>query len=98
MQASNDNKTWTVLHKVEKDENFHFCETKTFELKDKPSPYTYFRFVLDEEYPGCITCMQINQIELYGETVTSSLYSSFTDDNDDDESISIIGRVNKDEQ
>ena len=40
--------------------------------------------------------MQINQIELYGETV-SSAYSSLTDDNDD-ESISIIGRVRKGER
>ena len=97
LQASNDNRTWTILNKVEKDESFHYCETKTFELKEKSSPYTYFRFVLDEEYPGCIKCMQINQIELYGETV-SSVYSSFPDNDDEDESISIIGRVNKGEQ
>jgi len=97
LQASNDNKTWTVLHKVQKDERFDFCETKTFELKGKSSPYTYFRFVLDEEYPNCIKCMQINQIELYGETV-SSVYSSFTNNDDEDESISIIGRVKKGEQ
>jgi hypothetical protein len=97
LQASNDNKTWTVLHKVVKDERFDYCETKTFQLKEKSSPYTYFRFVLDEEYPGCIKCMQISQIELYGET-TASVYSSFSDDNDDDDSISIIGRVKRDEQ
>jgi hypothetical protein len=36
--------------------------------------------------------MQINQIELYGETI-----SSFTDDNDEDDSISISGRVKKGE-
>jgi hypothetical protein len=39
--------------------------------------------------------MQINQIEFYGETTAS--VCSFTDNNDDDESISIIGRINKDE-
>ena len=50
LQVSNGNKTWTVLHKVEKDESFRFCETKTFELKRKSPPLTYFRFVLDEEY------------------------------------------------
>jgi hypothetical protein len=84
-----------MLH--ENDEKFEFCQTNTFEFESKSAPFTYFRFVLDEEYPGCIKCMQINQIELYGET-TASLYSSFTDDNDEDESISIIGRVKKDEQ
>ena len=41
--------------------------------------------------------MQINQIELYGETI-SSLYSSFIDNDDEDESISIIGRVKRNEQ
>ena len=87
--------SWTILHKVEKDESFGFCETKTFELKGKPSTFTYFRFVLDEEFPNCIKCMQINQIEFYGETTAS--VCSFTDNNDDDESISIIGRINKDE-
>ena len=43
--------------------------------------------------------MQINQIELYGEMIVS-VYSSFTDNDNDneDDSISIIGRVKRDEQ
>ena len=96
LRASNDNKTWTVLHKVEKDRTFDYCGTKTFELAEMSSPYRYFRFVLDEEWPNCPKCMQINQIEFYGETV-SSQYASYSDSSDDDESISIIGRIKKDE-
>ena len=97
LQASNDNRTWTILHKVEKDKRFDFCQTKTFELKEMSQPYTYFRFVLDEEYPNCYKCMQINQIELYGEAIASG-YTAYSDISDDDESISIIGRVKKGDQ
>ena len=97
LRASNDNKTWKVLHKVEKDKNFNFCETKTFEIVDSTTPYTFFRFMLDEEWPNCPKCLQINQLELYGETVASSSYT-FSDSSDDDESISIIGRIKKSEQ
>ena len=94
--ASNDNVTWKVIHKVEKDRSFDYCGTKTFELEKISEPYTYFRFVLDEEWPSCPKCMQINQIELYGETIGSGYI--FSESNDDDESISIIGRVKKGDQ
>ena len=97
LQASNDNKTWKVLHKVEKDNKFYACQTKTFELKQQSMPYSFFRFVLDEEWPGCVKCMQVNQIELYGDVIDSG-NSYYHDGNDDDESVSIIGRVKKDEQ
>ena len=85
--ASNDNATWTVLYKAEKDKTFYLCQTKTFEIPN-PKAYTYYRFVLDEEWPGCSKCMQINQIELYGETFASNFVSY--ESQDDDESISII--------
>ena len=98
LQGSNDNKTWTVLHKVEKDNSFYYCSTKTFDLPKETIAYTFLRFVLDKEWPGCPKCMQINQIELYGETISSG-FSSFNDNNnDDDESISIIGRIKKGDQ
>ena len=95
LHASNDNITWTVLHKVEKDKNFDFCGAKTFALEKQTIPYKYFRFVLDEEWPDCPKCMQVNELELYGETVSSGYLSS--DNTDDEESISIIGRVKKSE-
>ena len=96
LHGSNDNKTWTLLHKVENDKTFEFCATKTFEIKENKTPYTFLRFVLDQEWPNCQKCMQINQIEFYGETVSSS-FSSYGDYSDDDESISIIGRIKKGE-
>ena len=94
LQGSNDNRTWKTLHKVEKDKYFYDCEVKTFDLDKQSEEFTYIRFILDEQRPGCLNCMQLNQIELYGNTVDSS--SSY-ESNDEDESISIIGRVKRDE-
>ena len=93
--ASNDNKTWKTLYKVEKDNTFYYCLTKTFEIKNV-APYKYYKFVLDEEWPGCPKCMEINQIELYGEAFSSDL--AYDENADDEESISIIGRVSKKEE
>lgn len=94
--GSNDNKTWHVIHKVDKDRNFNVCQTKTFELDKKTAPYVFFRFMLDEEWPGCPKCMQVNQIELYGELVSNG-YISSDESQEDEESISIIGRIKRDE-
>ena len=94
--GSNDNKTWTVIHKVVKDQSVDYCGIKTVELKEKTQPFTYIRIALDEGWPGCPKCMQLNQVEFYGETVASQ-YASYSDSSDDDESISIIGRIKKDE-
>ena len=95
LHASNDNKTWKVIHKVDKDRTFHFCEAKTYTIKE-PALYTYYKFVLDEEFPGCLKCLQINQFEFYGDAVSVG----YTHDGnyDEDESVSIIGRVKKGEQ
>ena len=94
--GSNDNRTWTVLHKVEKDTTFRYCQLKTFEIQ-KTQAFRFLRFVLDEEKPGCQKCMQINQIEFYGEALTSpfSDFNSFEDDGENEESISIIGKVKR---
>ena len=88
--GSNDNQTWKILHKVEKgDDYIHWCQFKTYPIELKES-FKFIRFVADEERPGCPRCLQINQIELYGQLFDS--YESFEDE-DTDESISIIGKV-----
>ena len=90
LHGSNDNKTWKVIHKVVKDKSVGICGTKTIEFNSLTEPYTYLRLVQDEEWPNCIKCLQINQIEFYGETVNAIVSG---EESDDDESISIIGRV-----
>ena len=48
--ASNDNKTWTLIHKVERENKFYYCLTKEYQLEQQTIPYTYFRLTLDEEW------------------------------------------------
>ena len=93
LEGSNDNITWDIVYKIQKDTTFHYCEFKTFTL-DTTYTYRFFRFILDEEYGDCIFCMQINQIDFYGDT----FYSPFPNRpfvEDIDEPISIIGKIKK---
>lgn len=91
LHGSNDNLTWKTIYKAEKEKNFYFCAFRTYEFPQTEA-FKYVKFVLDEPYPGCPLCMQINQIELYGDFVDSEL----SDENDDgDESVSIIGKVKR---
>ena len=93
--GSNDNITWQTIHQVVKETSFRFCEVKTYEF-ELSQPYKYVRFRMDQEKPGCPKCMQINQVELYGETVFSPFASSYEGDDENEESISIIGKVKRD--
>ena len=95
LQGSNDNKTWTTIHKVERADDYDYCQTRNYEFK-KTQPFTFIRFVMDQERPGCIPCMQLNQMELYGNVVDGG-YSYNSDSDDNEESVSIIGRVEKSE-
>ena len=93
--GSNDNKTWVTIHSVEKDSSFLWCQTKEFEF-EMTRPFNYIRFRMDQERPGCPKCMQVNQIELYGEIISSPYgYSTLEDEEENEESISIIGKVKK---
>ena len=90
LQGSNDNQTWTTIHQAEKDENIYLCTFKTYKFK-KTESFRFVRFVMDKEYPGCPFCMQINQIDFYGELSNSP----FAEDEENDESVSIIGKINR---
>ena len=92
LQGSNDNVTWKTIHSTEKNKNFRYCEYQTYEFP-LTEPFTYVRFVSDERFPGCPHCIQINQIELYGEAFNSYFVPDF--DNEDEESVSIIGKVDR---
>ena len=95
--GSNDNNTWKTIHSVVKDKMFRVCETKTFQIENEQQSFRFIKFQMDEEYPHCPICLQINQIELYGKTVKTNLYNEIDTENDD-ESVSIIGKIRKDEQ
>ena len=91
LQGSNDNKTWKVIHKVENEKKFEFCEFRTYKF-EKTESFRYVRFIQEKEHPGCPFCMQINQLELYGEKI-DNLFNGETEEND--ESVSIIGKFNR---
>ena len=95
LQGSNDNRTWETIHKVEKEDEFWGCKTMTYEFKEATKSYRIVRLVQDEEYPNCPFCMQINQVELYGTTKSSSDIFDTEDYIENDESVSIIGKIDR---
>ena len=95
LQASNDNHTWKVIHQVQRDQDrIRFCEFRTFEFP-MTEAFQFFRIVQDKEEPGCLKCMQINQIEFYGETINSLPFFIGNEYEDNEESVSIIGKVKR---
>ena len=96
LEGSNNNIDWFTIHKIEGKKDFYYCKYETYEFP-KTQSYRYVRLVLDQEWNACPRCMQINQIEFYGEAIQTS--GDFVPDlnnfneNDNDESVSIIGKV-----
>ena len=94
--GSNDNKTWKTIHKVEKDVRYYPCLYKTFTF-NKTEPFKFLRIQADETFPRCPKCLQLNEIEIHGEEVPfDEIFSE--ENNEFDESISIIGKVTKGDQ
>ena len=88
--GSNDNKTWTKIHSVEKDQELGICEEKSFQV-DKKGSFSMFKLIQDEPEPGCWYCMAISRLELYG---TLSEDDNVEEASSEDE-VSIIGRIKK---
>ena len=91
LQGSNDNITWKTIHKVEKESNLFYCTFKTYDIPGSSEAFKYIRIIQDEEKSYCPFCMQINQIEFYGTLVDS--FGEYLSNEDDDESVSIIGKI-----
>ena len=89
--GSNDNKTWKTIHHLEKVSDVWGCKTVTYSF-EKTEGFRYIRFVQEKEYPYCPKCMQLNQFELYGETFSSPNFENLDDDENED-SVSIIGKI-----
>ena len=91
LYGSNDNKTWKLIHKVEKDSNYRYCDVRHYTFA-QTEQFVFIKFVQDAPYPGCMHCMAINKFELYGDVLNSEYVN---DDIEADETVSIIGRVEK---
>ena len=94
VQGSNDNATWVTIHKIEKKSEFYYCKYETYEFPETQY-FNFVRILLTEEYPHCPYCMVINEIDLYGSTTDS--YDFFEESDENEESVSIIGKVKRDE-
>lgn len=95
LQISDDNKTWTDVHSVEKDWKMEYCSEKTYNL-EKTYIAKFVRLIQTENCPGDPPCLAINRIELLGGTIDDSNESDdFTSFHDDDEDVSIIGHISK---
>lgn len=94
---SDDNETWTEVHRVVKEKTLRRCNEKTFNL-DKEYTTRFVRIYQNEPCPGEPPCISLNKIELLGTTIrddqaNSEDFVSFHDD--DEEDVSIIGHISK---
>ena len=94
LQGSHDNKTWITLHTVKADRQFYYCANRHYDFESKEA-YEYIRLIQDEPWPGCNYCICINKLELYGSVRSSSNYYESFEDGDSDDTVSIIGKINK---
>ena len=97
LQVSNDNKTWTEVHRM-KDEKMRRCKENTYNL-DKTYEAKYVRLIQNEACPGDPLCIALNKFELFGDIISEDSnvhdddFVSYHDDDDDD--VSIIGHISK---
>ena len=95
LQGSNDNTTWKTIHTVDQDNEIWACVNRSYQL-NSPVEFEFFRLFLLKPRPYCANCMAINKFELYGEE--SQSFDSYENEDDNDESVSIIGKVIKDNE
>ena len=91
LQGSNDNVTWVTIHKVEADKKFYDCANRYYDIVNHNRAFKYIRLIQDQPWPGCNYCICINKMELYGHTD-----SMVMDTEDDNEDVSIIGKIKYD--
>ena len=92
LHGSNDMKTWKEIYQIQKKDNFYLCKNEFYEFP-RSEPYRFIKFQMDKEFPDCPFCMTINEIDLIGETIKSN--PIFLDEEGEEESISIIGKIRK---
>lgn len=96
LQVSDDNKTWTEAHRVDKDREMRRCKEKTYQL-DKTYTARYVRLIQNENCPGWPPCIAINKLDLFGNVLNDdySPNDDFVSYHDDDNDVSIIGHISR---
>ena len=87
--GSNDNKTWTKLHSVEKNKELKYCKEGSFRI-DKKGSFSMFKLIQDEPEPDCWYCIALSKLEFYG-TFSGGKFDEITSEDE----VSIIGRLKK---
>ena len=94
LEGSNDNKTWTKIHQLEKQSDFDFGDVRSFKVDNLNKFYQYIRLKQDQPHPSCWYCIGLARMEIYGDLLTDE-YSEMGDDINDNDEVSIIGKVTK---
>lgn len=95
LQISDDNMTWTEVHRVERDLSMRYCNEKTYKL-DREYTAKYVRIIQNEACPGYPPCIAINRFDLLGNVLNDDLTTDdFVSFHDDDDDVSIIGHISK---
>lgn len=95
LHISDDKKTWTEIHRVDKDKEMRRCKANTYTL-GKEYTTTYVRITQNDPCPGRPPCMSINRIDFFGSTIGEGGEDEdqqFVSYHDDDEDVSIIGHI-----
>ena len=92
--GSNDNATWTTIHKVDDKTDFYHCDEVNYEINsERFEPFTFFKLVQDKPYKNCWFCIELSRVELYGKL---DVNDDFNDVSSNDDEVSIIGKVSRD--
>lgn len=95
LQISEDNKTWTSIHTIEKDDAMRRCAERTYKF-EKEYTARFIRLIQNEPCPGDPPCISLNRFDLYGEiTGVEPIADDFVSFHDDDDDVSIIGHISK---
>lgn len=94
LQISDDNKTWTEVHKITKDNEMKECAERTYKL-DKEYTTKYVRLLQTENCPDDPPCIALNRFELLGDIHSDNSNDDFISFHDDDDDVSIIGHISR---
>ena len=89
--GSNNNKTWTKIHSIEKEANLKICQEKSYRV-DKKGSFSMIKLIQDESEQGCLLCLSLSKLEFYGELEEKNEEEEETTSEDE---VSIIGRVKR---
>ena len=92
--GSNDNKTWTLIHRIEKNEILTNCANQSFQIPSKSKPFRTIRLQQTDVINGCPTCIDLVRFEVYGDFEGSDYsFQEYIDEIDSEDEVSIIGKI-----